>query len=148
MLFRLSYFGNIRVILEDNENNLPNELLKEEFTCNVCKIAKFDTMEEAIKHENQCSSIKPKNLRKEALNASGDQYATSCAMVEQGSISVGMKEVFTCDVCNTAQFDTMEEAIEHENKCRDVYTRGVCNITQFGAMEEAIEHINIETSKK
>eukprot|EP00986_Skeletonema_menzelii_P002882 scaffold843_cov143-Skeletonema_menzelii.AAC.1 len=120
--------GVCKVCMFDTVEELENHqkscdgLYREVFTCDVCTAADFDTLEEAVEHENKCrddTRRRTEQSSRRQLDQSNKQQGNIELENHQKSCDGLYKEVFTCDVCTVADFDTLEEAVEHENKCRD-----------------------------
>ena len=124
-----------------NHKRSCDGLFKEIFTCDACH-EEFDSFDEAVQHEKQCGDKnivnKPNTNNKTVyITSSGDEHemsetenvkSTHARQQDENKLSDGFcKEEFTCDVCNIAQFDTMEEAIEHENRCIIIQKNGPHN---------------------
>ena len=104
--------------LSNSQDTSESEELTQEvevFTCDVCRVAHFTTLEEAIEHENNCRVGCPSSVA--VVPNPGTDEPNNAATLSH-SDDMEEVEVFTCDVCRVAHFMTIEEAIEHENNCR------------------------------
>uniref|UniRef100_A0A6V2DJS2 Uncharacterized protein n=1 Tax=Ditylum brightwellii TaxID=49249 RepID=A0A6V2DJS2_9STRA len=107
------------------------------WTCDICKVAEFDTFAEALKHEENCKITRP-SVESTMLPVLSKNIGRSATQETENSTTqdTKMKTMWTCDFCDTARFNTFEEALKHEKKCKASKSTAAMNKVQPDSAKE------------
>eukprot|EP00957_Ditylum_brightwellii_P203801 15336259-Ditylum_brightwellii.AAC.1 len=100
-------------------------------------VAEFDTFAEALKHEENCKITRP-SVESTMLPVLSKNIGRSATQETENSTTqdTKMKTMWTCDFCDTARFNTFEEALKHEKKCKASKSTAAMNKVQPDSAKE------------
>lgn len=127
---------NADQISEMQGNESDNDVVfVTKWTCDICRVAAFDSYDEAVAHELQCDkksspaplAVSTNNNPKKScgVTASHKNNLTEPSSSASDSDSVVCLTIWTCDKCQVAEFTSYAEAIAHEKICKFPSNDGV-----------------------
>ena len=112
------------------------------YRCDICQVATFPTMEEAIAHENLCAPLIHAPQRQQQQQPPNPPQAPICPVAPPSADATFQRvQYFKCDNCKIL-FADKDEARAHEKSCTEPawFSCRVCNVMRFAQASDLIEH--------